>query len=84
VDLNTSSGSAVTLEDDLSTIVPHEQVQVGAVADGLVVGCAGRGSLSCDTADSLRGPDEAGVVAVCTVAGVGGVQVGDPGLGLEF
>jgi hypothetical protein len=32
----------------------------------------------------LGGPDEASVVAVCTFACIGGVQVGDPGLSLQF
>lgn len=84
MDLDSSSRSTVALEDDLSTIVPHEQVQVGAVADGLVVGYAGGRPVACDAADCLGGPDETGVVAICTFACVGGVQVGDPGLSFEF
>jgi len=84
VDLNSSRSGAVAVEDGLSTVVPHEQMQVGAIADGLVVGCARRRSFARDAADSLRGPDQAGVIAVCSIAGVGGIQVGDPGLSFEF
>jgi hypothetical protein len=40
VDLDSGSRSAVAFKDDLRTIVPHEQVQVGAVADGFIVGYA--------------------------------------------
>lgn len=84
MDLNTSSSSTVAFENNLSAVVSHEQMQVGTVADGLVVCGTGRRSFACDAADCLRGPDEASVVAVSTIARVGGVQVRDPGLSFEF
>ena len=84
MNLNASSSSAVALENDLRTIVPHKQMQVGAIADGLVVGRSCRRSLACDAADCLCGPDETGVVAICAIACIGGVQVGNPGLSLKL
>jgi hypothetical protein len=70
---HTSRRSAITLEDDLAAIVPDEQVQVGAVADRLIVSYSCGGAFACVAADGLRGPDEAGVVAVCSFDCVGGV-----------
>ena len=81
--LDSSSSGAVGIEDNLTTVVSHEQVQVGTVANGLVVCCSSRRSFACDAADCLSGPDEAGVVAVCAITGVCSVQIRDPGLRFE-
>jgi hypothetical protein len=70
---HTSCRSAIALEDDLAAVVPDEQVQIGAVADWLVVSCSCGGALACVATDGLRGPDEAGVVTVCSFDSVGGV-----------
>jgi len=59
-------------------------MQISAIAHRLVVRRARRRPLACDAANGLRSPDEAGVVAICTITRVGGVQIRDPSLSFEF